>query len=84
MEPASSKYSSSGLDSSESPKFFSLERSLSSSPLTKGFLSRFKQGNRRNESLGGDELGYLEGKSSVEGPASQRIHARIEWKVMSS
>jgi hypothetical protein len=82
MESAPPLKPSRSLDSSESSKFLSLERSLSSSSLTRGFLSRFKQGSRRNESLGGDELGYLEGKSSVEGPPSQRIYARILWKVI--
>jgi hypothetical protein len=72
--------SRSALNSSESSRFLSLDRSFSSSSLTKGFLSRFRQEIRRNESFG-DELGYLEGKSSVEGPPSQRIYARILWKV---
>jgi hypothetical protein len=59
-------------------------RSASTPSLTRGFLAQFRQGSKTKESFGGDELGYLEGKSSTEGPPSQRIYSRIYWKVVSS
>jgi hypothetical protein len=49
--------------------------------MTRGFLAQFRQGSKTKESFSGDELGYLEGKSSVEGPPSQRIYSRLYWKV---
>lgn len=69
------------IDSPEPSRFLSLERTFSTNSLTKGFLSQFRAGSRNNSLQTGDELGYLEGKSSVEGPPSQRIYARILWKV---
>lgn len=72
------------LDSSEPSRFFAFERSLSNSTLSRGFLSQFRVGSRKNELQSCDELGYLEGKSSVEGPPSQRMHARILWRVILS
>lgn len=59
-----------------------MDRSFSTATFTRGFLSQSRNHILNVDKYYGDELNYLESSSSFEGPPSQRIYTRVQWKVI--
>ena len=76
-------FGKSALDVSSDRRHTSLvDRSFAPSSFSIGFLTQSRNPIINNDNFCGDELNYLESSAAYEGPPSQRIYTRIQWKVL--